>query len=123
MTLTVNNKTQYLEAGIDTMLNFARGDYANWTSRNGTKKLNDINEKMIKEFNTGFVVKYGSKYAKILNRHQCWGFVVATDTDKKFKKGDILMAAGYNKPARNAARGNVLDGGYQIAWTGPLYLK
>ena len=46
MTLTVNNKTQYLEAGIDTMLNFARGDYANWTSRNGTKKLNDINEKM-----------------------------------------------------------------------------
>ena len=24
MTLTVNNKTQYLEAGIDTMLNFAR---------------------------------------------------------------------------------------------------
>ena len=32
MTLTVNNKTQYLEAGIDTMLNFARGDYANWTT-------------------------------------------------------------------------------------------
>ena len=31
------------------------------------------------------------------------GFVVITDTDKKFKKGDILMAAGYNKPARNAA--------------------
>ena len=108
MTLTVNNKTQYLEAGIDTMLNFAKGDYAN--------------EKMIAEFNDGFVVKYGSKYAKILNRHQCWGFVVTTDTDKKFKKGDILMAAGYNKPARNAARGNVLDGGYKINWTGPLYL-
>ena len=123
MTLTVNNKTQYLEAGIDTMLNFARGDYANWTTRGGTKELTDINKKMIKDFNTGFVVKYGSKYAKIVNRNQCWGLVVITDTDKKFKLGDILMAAGYNKPARNAARGNVLDGGYQIAWTGPLYLK
>ena len=33
------------------------------------------------------------------------------------------MAAGYNAPARNAARGNVLEGGYQIRWTGPLYLK
>ena len=123
MTLTVNNKTQNLEAGIDTMLNFAKGDYANWITRGGTKELTDINEKMIAEFNDGFVVKYGSKYAKILNRNQCWGFVVATDTDKKFKKGDILMAAGFNAPARNAARGNVLEGGYQIRWTGPLYLK
>ena len=43
MTLTVNNKTQYLEAGIDTMLNFARGDYANWTTRGGTKEMTDIN--------------------------------------------------------------------------------
>ena len=51
MTLTVNNKTQYLEAGIDTMLNFAKGDYANWTTRGGTKELTDINEKMIKDFN------------------------------------------------------------------------
>ena len=47
MTLTVNNKTQYLEAGIDTMLNFAKGDYANWTTRGGTKELSDINKKMI----------------------------------------------------------------------------
>ena len=123
MTLIVENTTSDLDKGIESMLNVARGDYANWTTRGGTKELTDINEKMIKEFNDGFVVKYGSKYAKILNRHQCWGFVVATDTDKRFKKGDILMAAGYNKPARNAARGNVLDGGYQIRWTGPLYLK
>ena len=24
--------------------------------------------------------------------------------------------------ARNAARGNIVDGGYTINWTGPLYL-
>ena len=123
MTLTVENTTSDLDKGIESMLNVARGDYADWTTKGGTKEMTDINEKMIREFNTGFVVKHGTKYAKILNRHQCWGFVVATDTAKKFKKGDILMAAGYNAPARNAARGNVLEGGYQIRWTGPLYLK
>jgi hypothetical protein len=44
------------------------------------------------------------------------------NADKKFKKGDILMAAGWNAPARNAARGNILDGGYDINWTGACYL-
>ena len=43
--------------------------------------------------------------------------------ERNFKKGDILKAAGYNKPALNSARGNVLDGNYAIQWTGPLYLK
>ena len=42
---------------------------------------------------------------------------------KHFKKGDILKAAGYNAPALNQPRGNVLTGNYNIRWTGPLYLK
>ena len=41
----------------------------------------------------------------------------------EIKKGDVLKAAGYNKPALNAPRGNVLEGNYPIRWTGPLYLK
>jgi len=53
---------------------------------------------------------------------QVWAFVVNTDDDKKFKRGDVLKAAGFNAPARNAPRGNVLDGGFNIDWTGPLYL-
>ena len=53
---------------------------------------------------------------------QVWGFVVGVDNDPKFKKGDVLKAAGYNTPARNAPRGNVLEGGFNINWTGPEYL-
>ena len=53
---------------------------------------------------------------------QVWAFVVNTDDDKKFKRGDVLKAAGFNAPARNAPRGNVLDGGFNINWTGPEYL-
>jgi hypothetical protein len=32
------------------------------------------------------------------------------------------MAAGWAGPARNKARGNVLEGGFGIEWTGPRYL-
>ena len=34
----------------------------------------------------------------------------------------VCETAGWNAPARNAARGNILAGGYAIDWTGPLYL-
>ena len=74
------------------------------------------------EFCEGFEVNTGRKYAKVISGNSVTAFVVLTDTDKKFRKGDILKAAGYAAPARNSARGNVLDGGYEINWTGPLYL-
>ena len=69
-------------------------------------------------------IKEGKKYIKIVEKGGgVKAFVVGVDNDKKFKKGDILMAAGWNAPARNAARGNILDGGYAINWTGACYLK
>ena len=91
-------------------------------------KDNEIHNKMRLEFATGIEVSYGSKYIKIVTgkhggNRSVWGFIVNTDKDKKFKKGDLLKAAGWAAPARNAARGNILKGGYVINWTGPLYLK
>ena len=53
---------------------------------------------------------------------QVWVVCVNTDDDKKFKRGEVRKAAGFNAPARNAPRCNVLDGGFNINWTGPLYL-
>lgn len=64
-------------------------------------------------------VSYGSKYAKIVANNSVWGFVVITDTDKKFPKWSILKAAGWNAPARNFARGNLLElNKMTVRWTG-----
>lgn len=114
MSVSINKQFDTIELGIANMLSAANHDY---------NKFLD-NEKMQKEFAGDWVIKYGQKYIKIMTKKggSVWGFVVNTDNDKKFKKGDLLKAAGYNSPARNGARGNVLDGGFDIQWTGPLYL-
>ena len=108
---------------INTLIQNIKTDYFNWTSRNGTKELTQVNKDMIQRFNTELGFKQGNKYIKVTtnNGGSVWGFVVATDDDKKFRKGDILKAAGFNAPARNAARGNVFED-YSINWTGPNYL-
>ena len=106
-----------IEDGIQNMIAAANHDYQGWM-----KPETEVRVNMNKKFVEGWVIKRGPKYTKLLNKNSCWGFVVNTDNDKKFKKGDLLKAAGYNAPARNAARGNVLDGGFTIRWTGPLYL-
>ena len=112
-----------IEDGIQNMIAAAIHDYGQWMKPDTQdENRNEIRVNMNKDFAEGWVIKRGPKYTKILNKNSCWGFVVNTDNDKKFKKGDLLKAAGYNAPARNAARGNVLDGGFTIRWTGPLYL-
>ena len=78
-----------------------------------------IREKMYEEFCESLTFTVGPKYIRIFaEKGGVKGFIVKTDTDKKFKKGDILKAAGWAAPARNFARGNVLEGGYEVRWTG-----
>ena len=113
---------------MNSLMENIKVDYLNWTTdcacAKGRNTLSDINKEMIARFNENLTYKTGSKYIKVFTEGgSVWGFVVNTDKDKKFAKGDILKAAGYNAPARNAARGNIIDGGYTIRWTGPLYLK
>ena len=101
-----------------TLIESIKADYLAWQG-DCAGVLTDINKKMIAEFDEGLSYKTGSKYIKITReRGGVWGFVVNIDNDKKFKKGDILKAAGYAAPARNFARGNILAGGYTVRWTG-----
>ena len=117
-----------MQKQIDTLIEDIVKDYATWQKNCAIAKnsatISDIQKDMYNKFKDNITYKVGSKYVKIYNeKGSVWGFVVNTDKDKKFKKGDILKAAGYNSPARNAARGNIIDGGYCIQWTGPLYLN
>jgi len=95
MTVSVKKKFDNIDDGIANMIAAAIYDYNNWSR-------SEASEEMKKEFADGFVVN--------------------TDDDKLFKKGDLLKCAGWAKPARNKPRGNVLEGGFPINWTGPVYL-
>ena len=75
------------------------------------------------DFAKSIHVVEGRKYIKIVKADSVWGFVVATDGDRKFKKGDILKPASFNSPTRNYARGNIIEGGYPVHWTGPAYMR
>ena len=123
MTTFVKEGAETVDAGLANMKAAMINDYVNWHTRNCNRELSDINKKMIGEYSVNFTITYGKKYIKITEKGGgVKAFVVGVDNDKVFKKGDILKPAGYAAPARNAARGNILDGGYPINWTGPLYL-
>jgi hypothetical protein len=108
---------------MNTLIANIKKDYFDWTTVCATGELSETNKMMIAVFNENITYKTGSKYIKVFSEGGgVWGFVVNTDNDKKFKKGDILKAASYAAPARNAARGNIVDGDYTVRWTGPLYL-
>jgi hypothetical protein len=120
-------KEKNMNTEMTTLIANIKKDYFDWTTgcaaAQGRCILSDTNKEMIARFNEKITFKVNTKYIKVFTEGgSVWGFVVNTDNDKKFKKGDILKAAGYNAPARNAPRGNIIDGGYTIRWTGPLYL-
>ena len=111
------DKGGQMQQQLETLLDDNRKDYVKGCD----------NEDMNNEFCQGLQIHdKGKKYIKITKRlgiqRMVWGFIVKED-GPKFKKGDILKASGYNAPALNRARGNILEGGYTIKWTGPLYLK
>ena len=118
MTILVNDAATTVLDGLGKMKAAMIADYADFMVPD-----TDTKKKMNAAYADNFDIRYGKKYIKIVeNGGGVKAFVVGVDNDKRFKKGDILKAAGWNAPARNAARGNILDGGYAINWTGPLYL-
>ena len=102
---------------------FCTDNIEDWNYPNGdsTFPKQDM-EKMM----AGMTTSEGKKYIKIKGPESIWGFIVkedfTTSKGRSFKKGDVLMASGFNAPALNRSRGNVLTGEGHIQWTGPEYL-
>ena len=120
---TQSKSADTVQQGIAHMIEAMTEDFRVWSDPGTAERVSDFAAQQVRDYCDGFTVSTGRKYARVFNRNGVTAFVVLTDTDKKFKRGDILKPAGYAAPARNAARGNVLRGGYAINWTGPLYLN
>ena len=119
--IKVEQKADNLKDGITNMMLGAKNDYIRM-STSGGKELTGYSKEQVDLWDHNTTVFEGKKYIKIVQGTGVFAFVMKEDSGR-FKKGDILKAAGYNKPALNSARGNVLTGNYAIQWTGPLYLK
>ena len=93
----------------------------------GYTKVNGewIKDEMEENYCNGLRVEENRRYWKITStngsgtQRSVNGFI-AKAGDKKFREGDMLKAAGWAAPARNFARGNVLDGYKvdEVRWTG-----
>jgi hypothetical protein len=117
----VSKTADNLNDGIKNMMEAAKADYVRM-STSGGKELTGYSLEQTQKWDSNTKVTEGKKYIKVVQENGVFCFVMKEDSGR-FKKGDILKAAGYNKPALNSPRGNVLTGDYQIRWTGPLYLK
>ena len=116
--------TSLLVDGLDELVELAKKDYRKWSDIGSrydgeTDSRRKIKDDMISEYNREISYSDGSKYVKIITGNSVWGVVVRVHNDKKFRFGDILKPAGWKTPARNFARGNVIDGNFGgVSWTG-----
>ena len=124
MTINVNWSAKTLDEGISNMMSGAKADYERFHTSNGRKEIvpGSYGDTELKNYESKTKVMPGKKYIKVVQDTGVFCFIVKEDF-KHFKKGDILKPAGYNAPALNQPRGNVLSGNYMIQWTGPLYLN
>jgi len=113
-----------MREAIENVLEAMREDYCRW-SRAGSGGSSEIKTEMEENYCNGLEVTEGSRYWKIISTSggggstSVSGFIVKAG-DKKFREGDMLKPAGWAAPARNFARGNVLDGYRvdEVRWTG-----
>ena len=108
----VNQTAKTLDEGIKNLMAGAKADYVKWSTLGG-KELTGYSKEQVDNWDSKTSVRPGKKYIKIVQDTGVFCFIVKEDF-KHFVKGDILKAAGFNAPALNSARGNVLSGNYAI---------
>ena len=103
---------QYLEA--------IKADYRSWTGKHARTDIDQqVRDEMAAEFCDSLTVEEGRKYFRVSTKSGAHSFIVIAD-DGKFKRGDILKAASFASPAKNYSRGNILQDGYSVRWTGTV---
>ena len=129
--MSIVKKHKEVKTGMSNLMTHMINDYNGWSMRGRTVesdteefiRVTEIRERMEKEFADGIDYDVNKKYIKVFTKSgSCKSvacFVVITDTDKKFRFGDILKPAGWATPARNFARGNILENDFRgVSWTG-----
>lgn len=123
--ITVIKAAKTLNDGIKNMMEAAKEDYKKF-STNKEGVICDYSKNVLENWEVSVKTKVGKKFIKVIKDNSVFAFVCLDAVSAPFysyKVGDILKPASWNRPSLNAARGNVLTGGYGIEWTGPLYLR
>ncbi len=116
-----------MENEIKELMEAIKSDYIKWkarTYRSMGRAFDPDADDQVKEFCEKISYSVGKSYIKIIQKGSVWGFIVNSDSDKMFKRGDILKPASWAAPARNRARGNVIEKDFSwVQWTGPAYIN
>jgi len=112
------------EAALEAYRAHLGADYAKFT-QSWVKKHPESAERIAaqnEEWAAGIAFEKGSKFIKVTmpsgGSHSAHSFIVIKEHGK-FKAGDILKAASWATPAKNFARGNVLEGDFaRTRWAG-----
>lgn len=117
----MNNQNELMTKCQD-LLDAMSADYDRWTARRGDFSLVTP---------PAYHLEEGRNYIKLVSGKEngsqsVCGFVVKkaprgvdNKTNQPFQVGDMLMAAGWNAPSKNFARGNVFDfNPNMVRWTG-----
>jgi len=129
--MSIVKKHKEVKTGMSNLMTHMIDDYNDWSMRSRTVhsdaenfiRVTENREKMEKEYADTLDYEVNKKYIRVVSsthgsRCVCC-FVVITETDKKFRFGDILKPAGWAGPSRNFARGNILENDFRgLFWTG-----
>lgn len=113
-----------MKAALDKYLDAILADYVEFNNR-GSRVISSASDEYrknaIARFKESLRYEFGNKYVKVITGNSVHSFIVL-EGNPKFKMGDILKAAGWATPAKNAARGNIF-GEYRTLWTGTWYMR